>query len=115
LAKSCRFLWRDYEPEYMHWEVVDLLRKLFLTSMIIFVDVDSGSSKILRLVVAAIVSGGYLATLALARPFHRADDLFLACTANLLLTCSFVSGIVIHICDTVDGNACSEYLGLNLD
>jgi len=91
LARACRFLFRDYDPGFLFWEVVDLGRKLFLASLVLFIQTNEGSSKLLRLVVASVVSGLYLAALALARPFKRADDLYLACTANLLLMCCFCS------------------------
>jgi hypothetical protein len=64
-----------------------MARKLFLTAMILFFDTSGGADRLLRLVIAAVVSATYLALLALARPFKRADDLYLACTANLLLSC----------------------------
>lgn len=116
LANACRFLWRDYHACFHYWEVVDLVRKLLLTAVIIFVDVEYGSSKILRLVIAAIVSVAYLAVIAVAHPFRRSDDLYLACLSNLLLTCCFISGIVIQICEGGDDNlACKELIGLNLD
>jgi hypothetical protein len=115
LANACRFLWRDYNGRFHYWEIVDLVRKLVLTAMMIFVDVEYGSSKILRLVIAAIISVAYLAVIAVAHPFRRADDLYLACLANLLLTCCFISGIVIQICEGEDNRACLEYIGLGLD
>ena len=77
--------------------MVDLLRKLYLTSMVLFIDEEYGSRKLLRTVVAGIVSAMFLTILALARPYRRADDLYLACVANLLLTCCFASGVVIQV------------------
>ena len=47
---------------------------------------EYGSRKLLRTVVAAVVSAMFLTCLALARPYRRSDDLCLACVANLLLT-----------------------------
>ena len=99
-ARASRFLWRDYDPRFLFWEVVDLGRKLFLASLVLFIQTDTGSSKLLRLFVASVVSGLYLAALALARPFKRVDDLYLACTANLLLLCCFISGTVIQLCES---------------
>ena len=69
-----------------------MMRKLFLSALILFVDTEQGSSRILRLVIAVVVSNMYLCILAVARPFKRLDDMYLACVANLLLTCSFISG-----------------------
>ncbi|EOD27306.1 hypothetical protein EMIHUDRAFT_114743 [Emiliania huxleyi CCMP1516] len=99
-ARACRFLWRDYDPRFLFWEVVDLGRKLFLASLVLFIQTDTGSSKLLRLFVASVVSALYLAALALARPFERDDDLYLACTANLLLAYCFISGMVIQLCES---------------
>ncbi|EOD07169.1 hypothetical protein EMIHUDRAFT_97003 [Emiliania huxleyi CCMP1516] len=99
-ARASRFLWRDYDPRFLFWEVVDLGRKLSLASLVLFIQTDTGSSKILRLFVASVVSALYLAVLALARPFKRSADLYLACTANLFLACCFTSGTVIQLCES---------------
>jgi hypothetical protein len=71
--------------------------------------------KVFRLVSAAFISASYLALLALARPFRLQDDLYLACAGSLLLTCCFVSGIVVQICNDDDSQACDKYIGLNLN
>ena len=97
LSRATSFLWRDYSASFLFWEVLDLLRKIFLTSMVLFIDQEYGSRKLLRTVVAAIVSATFLTLLALARPYRRSDDLYLACVANLLLTCCFASGVVIQV------------------
>ena len=90
----------------------DLARKLFLASLVLFIDQETGSSKLLRLVVATVVSALFLAALALARPFKRSDDLYLACVANLLLTCCFCLGTVIQLCGE-DNDQCYQLVGLN--
>ena len=87
LSCATSFLWRDYSAGFLFWEVLDLVRKIFLTSMVLFIDQEYGSRKLLRTVVAAIVSAMFLTCLALARPYRRSDDLCLACIANPLLTC----------------------------
>jgi len=112
LARACRFLWRDYDADFLFWEVFDLARKLFLASLVLFIDQEYGSSKMLRLVVATVVSALFLAALALARPFKRSDDLYLACVANLLLTCCFCLGTVIQLCGE-DNDQCYQLVGLN--
>lgn len=90
-----------------------MVRKLFLTCFMLFIDLRQGSSKLLRLAIATAVSALYLAALALARPFQHRDDLFLACLANLLLICSFVAGGILHVCN--DGPAaCDALVGLGL-
>ena len=89
----------------------DLARKLFLASLVLFIDQEYGSSKLLRLVVATVVSALFLAALALARPFKRSDDLHLACVANLLLTCCFCLGAVIQLCGD-DNDLCYQLVGI---
>ena len=97
-----------YDPQFLFWEVADTTRKLILTSFVLFVDTNYGSRKLLRACVALFVSSLYLAALALARPFKRDTDLYLACTSNLLLICCFVSGIVVKLCEEWD---CYEIIG----
>jgi hypothetical protein len=92
LSNACKFLWADYNPDFLFWEVVDVMRKVLLSALILFMDTEQGSNRIMRLVIATIISAMYLGILALARPFKRTDDLYLACLANLLLTCCFISG-----------------------
>ncbi|EOD14192.1 hypothetical protein EMIHUDRAFT_470646 [Emiliania huxleyi CCMP1516] len=112
LSRATSFLWRDYSARFLFWEVFDLFRKIFLTSMVLFIDHEYGARKLLRTVVAAIVSAMFLTILALARPYRRFDDLCLACIANLLLTCCFASGVVIQLCDsTVHEDMCYELVG----
>ena len=114
LANACRFLWRDYDTSFMYWEIFDMLRKMLLTALILFVDTEFGEIRLLRLWMGAFVSGGYLALLALARPFKLNEDLYLACTSNLLLTACFLSGIAIKLCeDQAWEHSCKEYLGIN--
>ena len=56
LSRATRFLWRDYSARFLFWEVLDLVRKIFLTSMVLFIDSEFGSSKLERSIVAATVS-----------------------------------------------------------
>jgi len=100
LSRACRLLWRDYNASFHFWELADMYRKLFLASLVLFIQTDDGSSKLLRLVVASVTSALFLTALALVKPFKRFDDFYLACTANLLLTCCFVLGTVVQICES---------------
>jgi hypothetical protein len=98
----------------MPLQAADMLRKLFLTSLILFVDVEYGSSRLLRLLLASIVSAVYLGALALARPYKRSDDLYLACTSNMLLTCCFVSGFAIKLCEQGRWkDSCQTFMGFS--
>jgi len=98
-------------------------RKLLLTSFVLFVDLEEGSTKILRLYLAALVSGVYLLVLCLAQPLRRQDNLYLAATANLFLLLSFLSGIVIKLCESDSSDSgdaaelgestCEKFVGLD--
>jgi len=118
LADACSFLWLDYSQSLFFWEIVDMVRKLFLTSLILFVDTKNGSSKLLRLVVAAMTSALFVTCLAAIRPFKRSSDLYLACTANLLLTWFFIAGIVLKLCEegrwplTSTSTSCYTFAGI---
>ena len=97
LANACKFLWADYNPNFLFWEVIDVERKVLLSALILFLDTEQGSSRMLRLVLATVISIMYLGILAVARPFKRTDDMYLACLANILLSCCFVSGKSTHL------------------
>ena len=104
----------------MFWEFIDVTRKICLTGIIIFIDLEEGSERILRLVVAIIICIVYASILPLARPYRRNDDLYLAVASNLLLTCCFVVGIIIHQCkeeDDADGGneTCEKLFGVSVD
>ena len=109
LPAATRFLWKDYNDDFLFWELVDTMRKLILTSIILFIDTETGSRKMLRLFLAILVSSLYLAALALARPFKMVTDLYIACVSNLLLTCCFVSGCIVKLCEEQD---CFEMVGI---
>ena len=79
LARATRFLWKDYRSDFLVWDLVDTLRKLLLTSFVLFVDTETGSRKLLRLFLALLLLSAYLAVLCLARPFKMSSDLYLAC------------------------------------
>ena len=119
LASSCRFLWRDYNETMMFWDIIDTIRKIFLTGFIMFLDSREGSDKVLRLVVAAVLSGLYIGILALARPYKRLDDLYLATISNMILLCCFVAGVILQICngDSTDDStgSCQDFVGLSLN
>ena len=119
LAGSCGFLWRDYTETMMFWDIIDTIRKTFLTGFIMFIDSREGSEKVLRLVVAAILSVLYIGILALARPYKRLDDLYLATISNMILLCCFVAGVILQLCNSDSNensiNSCQKFVGLSLN
>jgi len=109
LAEACRFLWRDYREDMMFWEILDIYRKLFLTGLVNMIDLEKGSTKIIRLVIAIMVSTLYLGILGLARPYIQNTDLYLAFTSNVVLICLFSTGIIVNICQ--DDESCERFIG----
>jgi len=90
------------------------LPQILLTAMMLFVDTSNGSRRLLRLVIASIVSAFYLAVLALVRPYKQTLDLAFACVSNLLLTCFFVCGIVLQLCEEGRWSiSCKDFFGLS--
>ena len=110
LTEACRFLWRDYDKGMMTWEVLDVWRKVFLTGLILFIDTEQGSERMLRLIIASTISVAYLGLLALARPYKRNDDLYLSFASNILLSCCFLMGTVINVCDKGE-DICHQLIG----
>jgi len=56
----------------------------------------------------------YLALLALAQPYKKVEDLYLACISTILLMSCFLSGIAIKLCEDQGWeHTCEEFLGLD--
>jgi hypothetical protein len=122
LANACRFLWQDYDPSMLFWDILDTMRKVSLVGFIILLDIHEGSNKLLRLVLAIIISVLYLSILLAYHPYKRHDDYNLAFVSNFLLICCFTLGIVLKLCDaeqeedsTNVKGTCYTFIGLSLD
>ena len=121
LTDACRFLWEDYTKSMWFWDIVDVMRKLFLTGIIMMIDPKEGSNKMLRLVVAIIVSMLYFGVFMVFRPYRRRDDHYLAFVSNLLLLGCFSLSIILKHCGDEDesrfGNnaTCKNIINSSLD
>ena len=113
LAKSCRFLWEDFDETSsiaLYWDVIDTFRKIFLTSAIYFVDEKQGFSKVLRLSFACAVSTMYLTFLVIVQPYKRKEDLYFSTISSFFLAIIFGLGDVLHICGNDEDN-CTAFVG----
>jgi len=118
LAEACRFLWGDYKDRMILWELVDVFRKISLTGLIILIDTEEGSERTLRLHIGAVICIFYTGVLAIAQPYRENDDLYVGVITNMLLTCCFIVGIIIHGCKEDDDESyktCEQTFGLSLN
>ena len=106
LNNACRFLWEDYDESMMFWDVVDAMRKIFLTGFIVFIDPNEGSNKTLRLTIASIVSSLYLDILDMSQPFKRKDGYYLTFVSNDML---FSFGHYLQLCN--NDITCIQFVG----
>jgi hypothetical protein len=119
LANACRFLWQDYDPSMFFWDIFDTMRKIILIGFITLIDLQYGYNKLLRLVMANIISVFYTCILLVYRPYKRNDDYNLAFLSNFLLICCFALGIVLKLCnddeedyDNDSTEVCQRFIGL---
>ncbi len=121
LADACSFLWEDYKPSMIYWDVVDTLRKIFLTGCIMFIDINEGSNKMLRLVIANAVSVLYSFILLAFNPYKRKDNYYLAFLSNFLLIYCFSLGVILKHCNEEDSKnlygvtSCTSFIGKSLN
>ena len=113
LTNASRFLWEDYHPSMWFWDIVDTYRKVFLTGFIMFIDPKEGSNKLLRLVVAIVVSILFTVILLGFHPYKRKDDYYFALLTNLLLLWSLSLGVVLKLCNNYESD--DENIGKNID
>ena len=92
LTRATRFLTEDYRKGAFYWELVDLLRKLFLTGFLLVLVPQDLS--LLRLVVALLLSIGYLALLGVADPHKDRSTGFLNIGLQLSL-CFFLTAAML--------------------
>lgn len=126
LANDCRFLWEDYDSSMWFWDIVDTYRKVFLTGIIMFIDFQEGSNKLLRLVVAIIVATLFFGVLLAFRPYKRSDDFYFSLVTNFMLITCLSLGVVLKLCndeDVTDGGSyvnlfngtCEQFIARSID
>jgi len=87
---------------------------------VLFVDTEQGYNKLARLLVGTMLTTLFLMLTLSAQPYRQSLDNALAATAQLLLTCAFLSGIAIKLCDvSKEGQwgvaPCRDIVGLSSD
>ncbi|KAH8068842.1 alpha-ketoglutarate-dependent dioxygenase alkB-like protein [Aureococcus anophagefferens] len=74
IVQSFQFLWIDYEPRWYLWEIFEVLRRLFFTTLLAIIAPDSKLQAFLALAVSVLFTAGYIH----AQPFMEDDDDLLA-------------------------------------
>jgi len=88
------FIVTDYKPTFFYWECIDMLRKVMITGLLIFVQKGS----VIQVVIAAFISFCFL--IALARSFPYKDDL--SNKFKLATECSLVLTLILTILLKID-------------
>ena len=96
-SKYFRFLLKDYKSKFWYFEIIDMLRKLFLGAVIIFVGDEESSVQLYVIVFSSMI---FALILGLFRPFIREDDTILSQVINMEL--GFIALIAIAINDGED-------------
>jgi len=87
------FLYENYSPNCWFWEVLELVRKIILTSVLILI----GSESRTNLGVASIMSGLYTVLFASYKPISDSFEYWLQ-VASLLATCANMNiGLLLKI------------------
>lgn len=94
IVSASAFLWRDYEPQYYNWEILELLRRTALTGWVLLI---SERRRFLRLVVGLLVSIVGAVAILTSQPYQRNEDDMLGVTCQLLLVCVFVGAILVQL------------------
>ena len=83
-AEHLSFLYRNYSPEYLAWDIVDNIRRIALTGFIVLVSEKSRSS------VATILAIFFYGLHENAKPFHRDENNLVASISNAMLALIFL-------------------------
>lgn len=86
------FIFEQYNPDAFYWELLELLRKLMLTSLIMFVDPGSTA----QLAWALAISTSFLVALIMVNPFKDESDGAFAFFAMLSIIIATSSGLVLR-------------------
>jgi len=108
LAKSTEFLWLEYRPEFLLWEVAEVLRKLALVGFVLLIPAEL---RMARLLFALLLSIAFVVFTLIASPYRSRLLHFVAVTSQVCLVFVFVGAIVVNICERPD--ECQWFFGLS--
>ena len=97
------FLMDDYRKQCFFWEPVEMVRKLAITGYILAVPEENS---FLRLLLATVLSMGFLVAHLLVTPFRMQADNACATVVHTTTACVLISLIGVKMCDDLDDVAC---------
>ena len=112
LSQATWVLSKEYEPFSHYWEVLELVRRLLISAVMLAIP---ATYAMMRLIVALVTCFVYLILLFTVRPFKRLDDTIVAAAANTLLVFTFITAIFINVHDGIsDSEGLSDELGTKI-
>ena len=102
LVAATAFLHRDYHPECFYWELIELVRRTFLTGWVLLFD---ETSSFVRILVGLMVSVAMLMLVVIRRPYQHYEDHYLAVSAQFMIVISFIGAMVVKVYEDVDASA----------
>ena len=90
------FLYRGYQKQLWFWEFLDMLHKVFLTSLLQFLPMENGTAMTVGLVVASC----YLLGVILVQPFiinQVCGTLFVFCLLYNLVACVLYCLLILYV------------------
>ncbi|CAM9453958.1 unnamed protein product, partial [Chrysoparadoxa australica] len=92
-CKSLRFLWEAYKPSFYYFEVVECVRRLSLTGIIVFIPPDNAA----QLAWSGLFSVAALGGVAFVRPYAETSDLYLYITGMLSIFLTVFQSLLIKV------------------
>ena len=96
LAQATSLLSREYDGHSFFWEVLEIVRRILLTALVLAIP---SAQSMVRLLVAIIACFLYLVMLLVVRPFKRVDDTIVAIFSNVMLVFCFLTASIVKIFD----------------
>ena len=95
VTRATQFLTREYKPSCYWWEVIEMIRRLSLTSVVLLIVPQE--SELMRLVFAMVITLISLCAVALIAPYRRTDNNTLAIIAQLMLLFVLLVSMIIKL------------------
>ena len=93
IVSGVKFLYENYSPSCWFWEIVELVRKVLITSILLLMTAESRTS----LGLTAIISGLYTIMFALHKPIEDVFEHWLQLVSLMASSANFSAGMLLKI------------------